>query len=63
MAIDLRDDGLDLCIDPGLWLGVSDAGYHGEVATTTRIGLSRDNTNRGASTSAAAHSSAVRAAP
>ena len=42
MAIDLRDDGLDLCTDPELWLGVSDAGYHGAVAATTRIGLSRE---------------------
>jgi DNA-3-methyladenine glycosylase len=42
MAIDLKDDGLDLCTDPGLWLGESDAEYRGVVSATTRIGLSRE---------------------
>lgn len=41
MAIDLRYNGVDLCTDPSLWLGVSDPGYHGVVSATTRIGLSR----------------------
>jgi DNA-3-methyladenine glycosylase len=41
MAIDLKDDGLDLCTDPGLWLG-HDPDYHGVVSATTRIGLSRE---------------------
>lgn len=42
MAIDRHDDGLDLCMDTSLWLGVPDAKYHGVVAATTRIGLSRE---------------------
>jgi DNA-3-methyladenine glycosylase len=41
MAIDMRDNGVDLCADPSLWLGV-DSKYHGVVAATTRIGLSRE---------------------
>ena len=41
MAIDLRYNGVDLCTDPSLWLGVSDPEYHGVVSATTRIGLSR----------------------
>jgi DNA-3-methyladenine glycosylase len=42
MAIDLRNDGVDLCTDPALWLGVSDSEYRGVVSATTRIGLSRE---------------------
>jgi DNA-3-methyladenine glycosylase len=42
MAIDLRYNGVDLCADPSLWLGVSDSEYHGVVSATTRIGLSRE---------------------
>ena len=42
MAIDLRHDGVDLCTDPSLWLGLSDSEYRGVVSATTRIGLSRE---------------------
>jgi DNA-3-methyladenine glycosylase len=42
MAIDSRDDALDLCADPSLWLGSSDSEYRGVVAATTRIGLTRE---------------------
>ncbi len=42
MAIDVRYDGVDLCTDPSLWLGVSDCDYRGVVSATTRIGLSRE---------------------
>lgn len=42
MAIDLRYNGVDLCTDPSLWLGVSDSEYRGVVSATTRIGLSRE---------------------
>ncbi|HUN28403.1 MAG TPA: DNA-3-methyladenine glycosylase [Alphaproteobacteria bacterium] len=42
MAIDRRDDGVDLCTDPSLWLGSAGANYHGVVSATTRIGLSRE---------------------
>jgi DNA-3-methyladenine glycosylase len=42
MAIDLRYDGVDLCTDPSLWLGVSDSEYRGVVSATTRVGLSRE---------------------
>jgi DNA-3-methyladenine glycosylase len=42
MAIDSRDDGVDLCADPSLWLGAPDSGYRGVVSATTRIGLSRE---------------------
>jgi DNA-3-methyladenine glycosylase len=42
MAIDLHYDGVDLCTDPGLWLGVSDSEYRVVVSATTRIGLSRE---------------------
>ncbi len=42
MAITLRDDGVDLCADPSLWLGVSDSENRTVVAATTRIGLSRE---------------------
>jgi DNA-3-methyladenine glycosylase len=42
MAVDLRYDGIDLCKDPSLWLGVSNGEYHGVVSATTRIGLSRE---------------------
>ncbi|HTU68970.1 MAG TPA: DNA-3-methyladenine glycosylase [Candidatus Baltobacteraceae bacterium] len=42
MAIDMRDDGVDLCTDPSLWLGVADSEYRGRVSATTRIGLSRE---------------------
>jgi DNA-3-methyladenine glycosylase len=41
MAIDLRYNGVDLCTDPSLWLGLSDPECHGVVSATTRIGLSR----------------------
>jgi DNA-3-methyladenine glycosylase len=46
MAIDLHDDGVDLCTDRSLWLGKSDPAYHGMVAATTRIGLSRARSKR-----------------
>ncbi len=42
MAIDLRYNGVDLCTDPSLWLGASDSEYRSVVATTTRIGLSKE---------------------
>jgi DNA-3-methyladenine glycosylase len=42
MAIDLRYDGVDLCTDRRLWLGASGAKGRGAVSTTTRIGLSRE---------------------
>ncbi len=42
MAITLRDDGVDLCADPSLWLGESDSERRTVVAATTRIGLSRE---------------------
>jgi DNA-3-methyladenine glycosylase len=42
MAIDLRDNGIDLCADPSLWLGVSDPEHRVVVSATTRIGLSRE---------------------
>jgi DNA-3-methyladenine glycosylase len=42
MAIDLRDDGVDLCKDPSLWLGVPSSEYRGVVSATTRVGLSRE---------------------
>jgi DNA-3-methyladenine glycosylase len=42
MDIDLRYDGVDLCRDPRLWLGESDSKYHGVVSATTRVGLSRE---------------------
>jgi DNA-3-methyladenine glycosylase len=42
MAIDLRADGVDLCKDPSLWLGVSSSEYRGIVSATTRVGLSRE---------------------
>ncbi|HTC29234.1 MAG TPA: DNA-3-methyladenine glycosylase [Candidatus Acidoferrum sp.] len=45
MAIDMRDNGLDLCADPSLWLGV-DADHHSVVGATTRIGLSREQARR-----------------
>jgi DNA-3-methyladenine glycosylase len=41
MAIDLRDDGVDLCTDPSLWLGESDSEQRVVVSATTRVGLSR----------------------
>jgi DNA-3-methyladenine glycosylase len=42
MAITLRDDGVDLCADPSLWLGESASEHRIVVAATTRIGLSRE---------------------
>jgi DNA-3-methyladenine glycosylase len=42
MAIDLRQDGVDLCTDASLWLGTSDPKYRGVIVSTTRIGLSRE---------------------
>jgi DNA-3-methyladenine glycosylase len=42
MAVDSRDDGVDLCTDASLWLGASDSEYRGIVSATTRIGLSRE---------------------
>jgi DNA-3-methyladenine glycosylase len=42
MAIDSRYDGVDLCTDPSLWLGVSDSEHRVVVSATTRIGLSRE---------------------
>jgi DNA-3-methyladenine glycosylase len=42
MAIDLHYDGVDLCTNPSLWLGVSDSEKRGVVSATTRIGLSRE---------------------
>ena len=41
MAIDLRYNGVDLCTDPSLWLGVSDSEYRGVVSAAARVGLSR----------------------
>jgi DNA-3-methyladenine glycosylase len=46
MAIDARYDGVDLCTDRSLWLGTSDSEYHGAVAASTRIGLSRATSKR-----------------
>ena len=46
MAIDLQDDGVDLCTDHALWLGESDSEHRVIVATTTRIGLSREQRRR-----------------
>ncbi len=46
MAIDARYDGVDLCTDPSLWLGVADSEYRGAVSVTTRIGLSRERSRR-----------------
>ena len=45
MAIDVRCDGVDLCTDPSLWLGVSDPD-RAVVSATTRIGLSRERRRR-----------------
>jgi DNA-3-methyladenine glycosylase len=42
MAIDFRYNGVDLCTDPSLWLGISDSEYRGVVSATKRIGLSRE---------------------
>ena len=42
MAIDGRYDGVDLCEDPALWLGVCDSQDRVLVSATTRIGLSRE---------------------
>ncbi|MGB6986878.1 MAG: DNA-3-methyladenine glycosylase [Candidatus Aquilonibacter sp.] len=42
MAIDLRDDGVDLCTDRSLWLGELDAEHRIVVAATTRIGIRRE---------------------
>jgi DNA-3-methyladenine glycosylase len=42
MAIDSHYDGVDLCADPSLWLGLSDPEYRAVVSATTRIGLSRE---------------------
>ncbi|HTV91312.1 MAG TPA: DNA-3-methyladenine glycosylase [Verrucomicrobiae bacterium] len=44
MSIDSRYDGVDLCTDPSLWLGVSDSEHRIVVAATTRIGLTRERT-------------------
>jgi len=41
MAIDLRDNGVDLCSDASLWLGELKPDRRVAVATTTRIGLSK----------------------
>ena len=46
MAIDLRDDGVDLCTDASLWLGSSASEHRVAVAATTRIGLSRARSRR-----------------
>ena len=46
MAIDVGCDGVDLCMDRSLWLGTSDSEYHGAVAASTRIGLSRATSKR-----------------
>lgn len=46
MAIYARYDGVDLCTDRSLWLGTSDSEYHGAVAASTRIGLSRATSKR-----------------
>jgi 3-methyladenine DNA glycosylase Mpg len=46
MAIYARYDGVDLCTDRSLWLGTSDSKYHGAVAASTRIGLSRATSKR-----------------
>lgn len=42
MAIDFRYDGVDLCTNPSLWLGLSDSEYRGVVSAATRIGLRRE---------------------
>jgi DNA-3-methyladenine glycosylase len=42
MAIDSRYDGVDLCSDPSLWLGVSGSEYRRSVSATARIGLSKE---------------------
>jgi DNA-3-methyladenine glycosylase len=42
MAIDFRYNGVDLCTNPSLWLGLSDPGHRVVVSATTRIGLSRE---------------------
>jgi DNA-3-methyladenine glycosylase len=46
MAIDLRCDGVDLCTDPSLWLGVCDPEYRSVVSATTRVGLRRARSRR-----------------
>ncbi len=46
MAIDLRDDGVDLCTDPELWLRRADSQPGVDVRATTRIGLSREQSRR-----------------
>lgn len=46
MAIDLRDDGVDLCTDPELWLGRAVWQPRAAVSATTRIGLSREQSKR-----------------
>ena len=46
MDIDFRSNGVDLCADRSLWLGVSDSGYRGVVSATTRIGLSLERGRR-----------------
>lgn len=46
MAINLRDDGVDLCTDPELWLGRADLQPRVVVSATTRIGLSREQSKR-----------------
>lgn len=40
MAIDRREDGVDLCAEGPLWLGRDR--YRPELAVTTRVGLSRE---------------------
>lgn len=40
LQIDRRHDGVDLCSDPALWLGVSSHPI-GRIAKTVRIGISR----------------------
>jgi DNA-3-methyladenine glycosylase len=42
MAIDLRENGVDLCADQSLWLGESRSKHRIVVSATTRIGLSRE---------------------
>lgn len=42
MAIDLRDNGVDLCADSSLWLGAPNSDHRVVVSATTRIGLSRE---------------------
>lgn len=46
MAIDLRDDGVDLCTDPEMWLGRADSQPRAAVSATTRIGLGRAQSKR-----------------